>query len=101
SPRPANMLHTIPAQLVADMPPPVAEAAQTSGLLWGLSLAWFVTLSALAAIVYGTVKYLALIERRIRFTAAVTHELRTPLTSFQLYTDLLSDVGDEDPGQRR
>jgi len=68
--------------------------------MWGISLAWLVTLSALAAIVYGTVKYLGLIEKRMRFTAAVTHELRTPLTSFQLYTDLLSEVGDDDPQLR-
>ncbi|HPF37518.1 MAG TPA: HAMP domain-containing sensor histidine kinase [Phycisphaerae bacterium] len=91
-----NHLHTIPAKLVADMPIPADVAAASYDVLWGLGLTWVVLLGALGGIVYGTLKYLGLLERRMRFTAAVTHELRTPLTSFQLYTDLLSDLDDDD-----
>ncbi|MBK8269949.1 MAG: HAMP domain-containing histidine kinase [Planctomycetes bacterium] len=70
-----------------------------AGLIWVLALTWCATILALFAICYGTMKYVGMLERRMQFVAAVTHELRTPLTAFQIYTDLLADLGD-DPGRR-
>ncbi len=93
-------LHHIPARLVAEMPTPPTIAAASYDVMWGLGLAWVVLIAALCGIVYGTIKYLGLIERRMRFTAAVTHELRTPLTSFQLYTDLLGELDPNDHARR-
>lgn len=94
-------LHTIPAELIAEMPATPSMASTTFDVVWGLGVAWIVLLVALSAIVYGTIKYLGMLERRMRFTAAVTHELRTPLTSFQLYADLLAELGDDDHERRR
>lgn len=94
-------LHHIPAKIVADLPTPPNIAAASYDVMWGLGLAWVVLLAALGGLIYGTIKYLGLIERRMRFTAAVTHELRTPLTSFQLYTDLLSELDENDHSRRR
>ena len=91
-----NMLRTIPARVVSPMPSVVGPATLSTGLTWGLTVTWVVTILALAAICYGTMKYVTLAERRMRFVAAVTHELRTPLTSFQLYTDLLADMREQD-----
>ncbi|MCZ6699604.1 MAG: HAMP domain-containing sensor histidine kinase, partial [Planctomycetota bacterium] len=65
------------------------------------AVTWLATLAALIAITYGTFRYVTIIERRMRFVAAVTHELRTPLTTFQLYTDLLSGDAAKDPERRR
>jgi signal transduction histidine kinase len=100
----ANMTHTlmqtIPAMLVPGEPSAERPAVLTTGLKTGLAVAWITTVLALAAIAYGTMKYVSLVERRMRFVAAVTHELRTPLTSFQLYTDLLESVPDDDREQR-
>ncbi len=96
------MMQTIPARLDLGLLPPGGEDRRLStGLRVGLVVAWGTTLLALAAVVYGLMKYLADTERRIRFVAAVTHELRTPLTSFQLYADLLGDMPREDADQRR
>lgn len=94
-------LHTIPAELVAEMPTSMKLASTSYDVVWGLTLAWVVLIAALSAIIYGTLKYLGLLERRMRFTAAVTHELRTPLTSFQLYTDLLSELPRDDHERRQ
>ncbi|MCB9857544.1 MAG: HAMP domain-containing histidine kinase [Phycisphaerales bacterium] len=91
-----NHLHTIPAKLVAEMSLPPEMASTSFDVIWGLGITWLVLLAALGGIVYGTMKYMGLLERRMRFTAAVTHELRTPLTSFQLYTDLLAELDDDD-----
>lgn len=94
--RGATHLTNIPAKLVLEMPDPPPIASASYDVMWGLGMAWCVLITALGGIVYGTIKYLGLLERRMRFTAAVTHELRTPLTSFQLYTDLLSELDDGD-----
>ena len=99
TPPEVNMLHTIPAKLISEMPAVSAASLQPNVSWSGLGLAWAVTLSALAAICYGTMKYVTMLERRMRFAAAVTHELRTPLTSFQLYTDLLVDLKDRSTEQ--
>jgi signal transduction histidine kinase len=95
-----NMLHTIPARLSSGMPDWETTGSISTGLRWGLIVAWGATILALVAICYGTMKYVTLSERRMRFVAAVTHELRTPLTTFQLYTDLLADAPNGDPRQR-
>lgn len=96
-----GMLHTIPVRFVAGTTPRVSTWGLSSGLISGLAVAWGATILALLAITYGAVKYLSLAERRMHFVAAVTHELRTPLTSFQLYSDLLADMRDEDASKRR
>ena len=96
-----DMLHMIPARLVSRMPHQLGLASVSTGLRSGLIVAWAATILALVAICYGTMKYVMLSERRMRFVAAVTHELRTPLTSFQLYTDLLADAQGADEPQRR
>lgn len=88
-----NTLRTIPVRLVA--PAVITHAGQSpSGMKWGILLTWGATILALAAICWGAMKYVGILERRMEFVAAVTHELRTPLTSFQIYTDLLADFGD-------
>jgi len=100
-----NMTHTMMQTIPARLDPGELGAAQTTtmstGLKVGLSVAWVATIFALVAIGYGTMKYVTLMERRMRFMSAVTHELRTPLTSFQLYADLLADMPEEDTEQRR
>ncbi|MFQ5423519.1 MAG: sensor histidine kinase [Phycisphaerae bacterium] len=75
--------------------------APAGGLTPGLVVAWIATTVALLAVSYGTMRYVSLMERRMRFVAAVTHELRTPLTTFQLYTDLLSNGAVKDPQRRQ
>jgi signal transduction histidine kinase len=95
-----TLLTSIPARLD---PGPLAAALApptTGSLRTGLAVAWVATLLALTAISYGTLKYVGMAQRRMQFVAAVTHELRTPLTSFQLYSDLLTDMPHED-AQRR
>lgn len=94
-------LHTIPARLVPANAAPNAATAMSPALFGGLAVAWGATILALMAITYGAVKYLTLGERRMQFVAAVTHELRTPLTSFQLYSDLLAEMPQEDGEKRR
>ena len=96
-----DMLHTIPAQLSSEKPFPNTVGSISTGLRRGLVVAWGATVLALVAICYGTMKYVTLSERRMRFVAAVTHELRTPLTAFQLYTDLLADAPNGHPKQRQ
>lgn len=102
SPKPpsSDMLQTIPARIVTG---PMAASAvhATSSLRITLSVAWLATVLALAAVTYGTLKYLTIAQRRMHFVSAVTHELRTPLTSFQLYSDLLADLGDGESQRRR
>ena len=95
------MLHTIPAQLFSEKPSADTVGSISTGLRRGLVVAWGATILALVAICYGTMKYVTLSERRMRFVAAVTHELRTPLTAFQLYTDLLADAPNGHPKQRQ
>lgn len=97
----STMLNSIPAQLVAEMPVANVASMAVRRLGWGLSLIWFITLAAVAATIYGALRYFRMVERRMRFTSAVTHELRTPLTSFQLYSDLLGDLRDDEGEQRR
>lgn len=97
--RDLSRLRSIPARLAAP-PPPAVVFALSDGLRNGLIVAWSVTMLALAAIAYGAMKYVSILERRMQFAAAVTHELRTPLTSFQLYADLLAD-GAADEAARR
>lgn len=95
-----TMMQNIPAWL--EIPPHAAPAFTLStGLRNGLVIAWLATLIALLGITYGTLKFVSLTERRMQFVAAVTHELRTPLTSFQLYSDLLRDMPDENAELRR
>lgn len=94
-----NMLLAIPAR-IASVTPAVGGKLQAIGWRWDLMLTWGATLLALLAISYGTMKYVAMVERRMRFVSAVTHELRTPLTSFQLYTDLLADMKTNDDQKR-
>lgn len=96
-----SMMQTIPARLLSGEPAAGPRAGVSAGLKVGLTVAWVATILALAAISYGVIKYVALTERRMRFVAAVTHELRTPLTSFQLYTDLLADMKEDDRAARR
>jgi signal transduction histidine kinase len=97
-----SIMQTIPISLEAGEP---AAAAAKPGLSasfkLGLAVAWTTTVAALIAIAYGVMKYVLIVERRMRFVAAVTHELRTPLTTFQLYTDLLSDGAHADEQERR
>ena len=95
----ADLLQTVPARL--DIGPiAAAPATLTSSLRNTLAVAWLTTLFGLAAVTYGTIKYVNITQRRMHFITAVTHELRTPLTSFQLYSDLLADMKDEDPKRR-
>lgn len=96
-----TLMQTIPARLDTGDPPRAAPPELSSGFKVGLGVAWSATILALAAIAYGTLKYVTLAERRMRFVSAVTHELRTPLTSFQLYSDLLADMPREDAEVRR
>ncbi len=96
-----TMLQSIPARFVPGEAAMPTMAAMSSTLKVGLIAALITTLLALLAVSYGTIKYVALMERRMQFVAAVTHELRTPLTSFQLYTDLLAEMPDLDADQRR
>lgn len=96
-----DMLHTIPVKLSSQRPSLEATGSISTGLRRGLIVAWGATILALVAIGYGTMKYVTLSERRMRFVAAVTHELRTPLTAFQLYTDLLADAPNGNPKQRQ
>lgn len=88
----ADRLRTIPAQLMCNAPLANVRASAITNLSWGLGVTWIVTLLALAAISYGTMRQVTMAERRVRFATAVTHELRTPLTSFQIYSDLLADL---------
>jgi len=75
--------------------------APAGGLTPGLAVAWIATIVAILAISYGAMRHVSLMERRMRFVAAVTHELRTPLTTFQLYTDLLSNGAVKDSQRRQ
>jgi signal transduction histidine kinase len=95
------MMQTIPARLEVGAPQAPPSPSLSRGFKVGLAVAWGATILALAAIGYGTMKYVGLVERRMRFVSAVTHELRTPLTSFQLYGDLLADMPREDGATRR
>lgn len=96
-----TMLQSIPARFVPGKAATPLIATMSSTMKVGLIAALITTLLALLAVSYGTIKYVALIERRMQFVAAVTHELRTPLTSFLLYTDLLAEMPDLDADQRR
>jgi signal transduction histidine kinase len=96
-----SMMALLPARLKVTEQTLAAAHTLSGGLKAGLLVAWLATVLALLAIAYGTVKYVTDAERRMRFSSAVTHELRTPLTSFQLYSDLLADMPEEDAGQRR
>ncbi len=107
-PMPLDAMHTsvslnsIPAHLVGTE----MQAGNITGMAlrrlgWGLSLIWLITIAAVTATIYGAIRYFRTIERRMRFTSAVTHELRTPLTSFQIYSDLLGDLRDDEGDQRR
>lgn len=95
-----GMVRMLNARLIPGHRMPVVASGISASLVQGLAVGWTATLLALAAITYGVLKYLALAERRMKFVAAVTHELRTPLTSFQLYSDLLSDMKVESGEQR-
>jgi len=95
-------LNSIPAHLVgAEMQAGNVTGMALRRLGWGLSLIWLITIAAVTATIYGAIRYFRTIERRMRFTSAVTHELRTPLTSFQIYSDLLGDLRDDEGEQRR
>lgn len=96
-----TMMQTLPARLETGTPAFHLSTELSTGLRVGLAVAWVATALALVSIGYGTMKYVSLAERRMRFVAAVTHELRTPLTSFQIYSDLLADMPREDAKQRR
>ncbi len=96
-----GMMLTIPARLDPGETIEAAAPSLSSGLVGGLAVAWVSTLLALLAISYGTMKYVTLADRRMKFVSAVTHELRTPLTSFQLYSDLLSEMPAENPERRK
>ncbi len=94
------MMSSLPIRLIVETPGLVNREGLSTGLKVALITAWVASLMAMLAISYGMAKYLGLIERRMRFVAAVTHELRTPLTTFQLYTDLLSNGAANDPAKR-
>jgi signal transduction histidine kinase len=95
-----SMMQNLPVRL--EIPADAyAEVSLSTGLRIGLALAWLTALLGLGAVTYGTLKFITLAERKMQFVAAVTHELRTPLTSFQLYSDLLMDMPDEDGNRRR
>ncbi len=87
----STMLTSLPARIEFGQPALAGMPPLSSGLKTGLAVAWCATILAILAIGYGTMKYVTLTERRMKFVSAATHELRTPLTSFQLYTDLLAD----------
>lgn len=101
APAEPNMLHAIPAKLASQRLSGAGIVVASAGPSLGLVVAWVATILALLAISYGTMNYVKMLERRMRFVAAVSHELRTPLTSFQLYTDLLSDLADGDRQRQR
>lgn len=101
TPPESDMLHTIPARLLSNPPTFTATVPPTGGLTRDLGVTWGVTILALLAISFGAMRYVTMLERRMRFVAAVTHELRTPLTSFQIYTDLLADAGAKDARNRK
>lgn len=94
------MMNSLPVRLSMGDPMQPDTATLSTGLKVALITAWLASLVAMIGITYGVAKYLGLIERRMRFVAAVTHELRTPLTTFQLYTDLLSNGAASDPAKR-
>lgn len=94
------MMNSLPVRLVMGQAADASAATLSTGLKVALITAWLASLMAMLGITYGVAKYLGLIERRMRFVAAVTHELRTPLTTFQLYTDLLSNGAASDPVKR-
>ncbi len=96
-----GMMQRIPVRLESNEAAVGAPKIASTAFLVGLSVAWGATILALAAISYGTMKYVSYSERRMQFVAAVTHELRTPLTSFQLYSDLLAEMPSEDGEKRR
>jgi len=94
------LMSSLPVRLFMGQPANAVSARLSTGLKVALFTAWLSSLVAMIGITYGVSKYLGLIERRMRFVAAVTHELRTPLTTFQLYTDLLSNGAAQDPAKR-
>jgi signal transduction histidine kinase len=94
-------MQRIPVRLEPNETVDGSPKVASRGLIRGLAAAWGATILALAAISYGTLKYVSHSERRMQFVAAVTHELRTPLTSFQLYSDLLAEMPLEDAQKRR
>lgn len=96
-----SVMLSIPVRLETGETIEAVQTAQRGGLNLGLMLTWLVTIAALVAITYGAARYVSIVERRMRFVAAVTHELRTPLTTFQLYTDLLGGDAADDPERRR
>lgn len=101
-PKPQHgMMQRIPARLEPNESAGGSTGEMSTALKGGLAVAWGATILALAAITYGTLKYVSYSERRMQFVAAVTHELRTPLTSFQLYSDLLGEMPSEDGPKRR
>lgn len=93
-------MQTIPARLEIPTENSAFRPAMSGSLRTGLAVAWAATLLALFAVTYGSFKYVGMTERRMQFVAAVTHELRTPLTSFQLYSDLLADMPQENAERR-
>lgn len=95
------MMSSLPVRLSSGAPVHPTLSGLSTGLKVALITAWLASLMAMIGISYGVAKYLGLIERRMRFVAAVTHELRTPLTTFQLYTDLLSNGAAADPQKRQ
>jgi len=95
------LMSSLPVRLSPGAPARPAQSSLSTGLKVALVTAWIASLVAMIGITYGVAKYLGLIERRMRFVAAVTHELRTPLTTFQLYTDLLSNGAAADPVKRQ
>jgi signal transduction histidine kinase len=95
-----SMMQTLPARLDSGVPGLSVLGVQSDELPTGLVFAWIVAVLALLAITYGVSKFASMAQRRLEFVAAVTHELRTPLTSFQLYADLLSETGSEEPVRR-
>ena len=96
-----GVMQTIPARLEIPSDSVASAVTMSHSLRTGLTVAWCATILALAAVAYGTLKYVGMTERRMEFVAAVTHELRTPLTSFQLYSDLLADTPAKDEGRRQ
>ena len=85
-----ELLAGLPARLLVSFPPLAATGFWTPAKVT-LSMAWFATLLALAALGFSLHASISYGEKRSRFASSVTHELRTPLTTFRMYTEMLVD----------
>jgi signal transduction histidine kinase len=97
---PTRMLASLPARLLATVPPGEPEQGW-SPVGFSLLIAWASLVLAATAIGLLLRGALGLSERQGTFVSAVTHELRTPLTTFRLYTEMLDEGMVSDPESQR